>query len=84
MGLNDSKQVKPEAREAIAEEIKRSAIAAASIVAKVERDALMVRYAKQYPEYDLASCKGYVSPAHIAAIKAYGLTPTRPCPRVWA
>ena len=142
-GLNDSKQVKPEARERIALEVKRVAvawtveyveaadidacgmtaslvmafrraiariegagarpdvvlldgnplrldsrevnvvkgdgrcasIAAASIVAKVERDALMCRYAEQYPEYGFDSCKGYASAAHIEAIKRYGLTP---------
>lgn len=142
-GLNDSKQVKPEARERIAQEVKRVAlawtvqyiepadidahgmtaslttafrravaaveaqgvapeavlldgnplhmdpreinvvkgdgkcasIAAASIVAKVERDALMCRYAEQYPGYDFASNKGYASAAHIEAIKRLGLSP---------
>lgn len=52
-----------------------ASIAAASIIAKVERDALMCRYAEQYPEYGLDSCKGYASAAHIEAIKRYGLTP---------
>lgn len=52
-----------------------ASIAAASIVAKVERDALMCRYAEQYPEYGFDSCKGYASPAHIEAIRRYGLTP---------
>lgn len=52
-----------------------ASIAAASIIAKVERDALMCRYAEQYPEYHLDECKGYASPAHIEAIKHYGLTP---------
>ena len=142
-GLNDSKQVKPEARERIAAEVKRVAIAwsvqyidpsfidehgmtaslrlaftravedverqgtdvdvilldgnalhldprevnvvkgdgkcasiaAASIVAKVERDALMRRYDEEYPEYGFADNKGYASPAHIDAIKRVGLCP---------
>ena len=52
-----------------------ASIAAASIVAKVERDALMCRYAEEYPEYGFESCKGYASPAHIEAIGRYGLTP---------
>lgn len=52
-----------------------ASIAAASIVAKVERDALMCRYAEQYPEYGFDACKGYASPAHIEAIKRFGLTP---------
>lgn len=54
---------------------KCASIAAASIVAKVERDALMRRYAEEYPEYSFDACKGYASPAHIEAIKRYGLTP---------
>ena len=52
-----------------------AAVAAASIVAKVERDALMCRYAQQYPEYGFDACKGYASAAHIEAIKRYGLCP---------
>jgi ribonuclease HII len=52
-----------------------SCIAAASIVAKVTRDALMVSLAEEYPEYHLAECKGYGSPEHIAAIREHGLSP---------
>ena len=54
---------------------KVACIAAASIVAKVSRDALMVSYDAEYPDYHLAECKGYGSAEHIAAIKAHGLTP---------
>ncbi len=54
---------------------KVAAIAAASIVAKVSRDALMVRLSADYPDYHLDECKGYGSPAHIAAIREHGLTP---------
>ncbi|MDR1016625.1 MAG: ribonuclease HII [Coriobacteriales bacterium] len=50
-------------------------IAAASIYAKVHRDALMVKYAEEYPEYGFEHNKGYGTAAHIAAIKAHGLTP---------
>lgn len=50
-------------------------IAAASIVAKVTRDHIMVAYDKEYPEYHLAECKGYGSSEHIEAIRRYGLTP---------
>ena len=42
---------------------------------KVERDALMCEYARQYPEYDFSSNKGYASAAHIQAIKDHGLSP---------
>lgn len=50
-------------------------IAAASIVAKVTRDALMVSYEEEYPGYHLAECKGYGSAAHVTAIRERGLTP---------
>ena len=50
-------------------------IAAASIVAKVTRDELMVELGDQYPGYHLAESKGYASPEHIAAIRERGLTP---------
>ena len=54
---------------------KSVSIAAASIVAKVTRDRLMLEYDKEYPEYGFASNKGYGSAEHIAALKKYG-----PCP----
>jgi ribonuclease HII len=54
---------------------KVASIAAASILAKVHRDALMVEYAKDYPLYDWHSNKGYGSATHIAALQQHGLTP---------
>lgn len=54
---------------------KSISIGAASIIAKVTRDAMMVEYDKIYPEYDFASNKGYGSQKHIEALKKYG-----PCP----
>lgn len=48
------------------------AISAASIVAKVERDAIMVQLAKQHPEYLFEENKGYGTSAHIAAIREHG------------
>lgn len=50
-------------------------IAAASIVAKVARDQMMVDFDKQYPEYGFAGHKGYASAAHLAALQRYGPTP---------
>lgn len=50
-------------------------IAAASIVAKVERDAMIRLWDPVYPQYDLASNKGYRSPKHLAALKEHGPTP---------
>lgn len=49
-----------------------ASIAAASIIAKVTRDRLMVQYDEVMPEYKFASNKGYGSKEHIEAIKAYG------------
>lgn len=54
---------------------KSISIGAASIVAKVTRDRLMVEYDKIMPEYGFASNKGYGSAEHIAALKKYGATP---------
>ncbi|MCD8225294.1 MAG: ribonuclease HII [Clostridiales bacterium] len=54
---------------------KSVSIAAASIMAKVTRDHLMLEYDRLYPEYGFAKHKGYGTAAHIAAIRSYG-----PCP----
>ena len=47
-------------------------IAAASILAKVTRDRIMVEYDKIYPEYGFASNKGYGTATHIEALKEVG------------
>ncbi|HUQ49783.1 MAG TPA: ribonuclease HII [Terriglobales bacterium] len=52
-----------------------ASIAAASIIAKVERDRFMRELAPKYPHYDLASNKGYSAPKHLAALKQFGPTP---------
>ena len=54
---------------------KSVSIAAASIVAKVTRDRLMVKYSELMPEYGFASNKGYGSQEHIEALKKYGPSP---------
>lgn len=54
---------------------KSEAIAAASILAKVERDEQMCRLAEKYPEYGFEKHKGYGTKAHYAAIEKYGLCP---------
>jgi ribonuclease HII len=50
-------------------------IAAASIIAKVTRDRLMIEYDNQYPEYGFAKHKGYGTTEHIAAIHKHGACP---------
>lgn len=52
-----------------------ASIAAASIIAKVERDRMMTEFDSVYPAYGLASNKGYSTPVHIAALRQHG-----PCP----
>ena len=54
---------------------KSISIGAASIIAKVTRDRMMVEYDSIYPEYHFANNKGYGSAEHIEALKKYG-----PCP----
>ena len=51
------------------------AISAASILAKVFRDALMERMDAHYPGFDLATHKGYATPGHLAALKVRAPTP---------
>lgn len=53
---------------------KSASIAAASILAKVARDRMMVELDKQYPQYCWARNKGYLSSVHIEAIKKHGIT----------
>jgi len=53
---------------------KSISIAAASIIAKVTRDRLMVQYDEVFPGYDFASNKGYGAAAHLEALKKYGPT----------
>ena len=50
-------------------------IAAASIVAKVTRDRLMLQLHEEYPAYGFARHKGYGTPAHLAALREHGPSP---------
>jgi ribonuclease HII len=52
-----------------------ASVAAASIIAKVTRDRLMVEADRSYPEYGFARHKGYATPEHLAALDRLG-----PCP----
>ncbi len=52
-----------------------ASIAAASILAKVERDRMMCEWDAVFPEYGLAAHKGYSTPQHKAALEKYGPTP---------
>lgn len=50
-------------------------ISAASIIAKVTRDQMMVQLAKEYPLFGFDQHKGYGTPSHLKAIALYGITP---------
>lgn len=52
-----------------------ASIAAASIIAKVERDRMMREFDPVYPLYGLASHKGYSTPRHIASLRMHGPSP---------
>lgn len=67
--------VHPKEKTLVKGDARIACIAAASIVAKVTRDSMMVAYDEEYPGYRLAQCKGYASAEHIAAIKEKGLSP---------
>ena len=55
-------------------DLKCSSVAAASVLAKVERDALMVAAAPDHPAYGWEENKGYAAPEHLAALEEYGAT----------
>ena len=78
--LNDAVTI-PELPESLTQvpiikgDAKSVSIAAASILAKVTRDHMLIEYEKIYPEYGFARHKGYGTAVHISALKEYG-----PCP----
>ncbi len=54
---------------------KSMSVACASILAKVSRDRLMLKYAEEYPQYGFEKHKGYGTKVHIEALKEFGLCP---------
>jgi len=62
-------------RNLVAGDRRCASVAAASIIAKVTRDRLMVAVDTQFPEYGFARHKGYATPEHLAALDKHG-----PCP----
>ncbi|MGE0882435.1 MAG: ribonuclease HII [Blastocatellales bacterium] len=52
-----------------------ASIAAASIIAKTTRDAMMIELDRQFPGYGLANHKGYPTPQHFAALSKFGASP---------
>ncbi len=64
-----------EQRKIVGGDRKCASIAAASIIAKVSRDRVMLRYHKKYPKYGFASHKGYGTEMHFNKLQEFG-----PCP----
>ena len=54
---------------------KSFSIAAASVIAKVTRDRLMIQLHEQFPQYNFARHKGYGTPEHLAALEQHGPSP---------
>lgn len=68
------KDIKIDAEAVVKGDAKSMSIAAASVLAKVTRDRLLLQYDKQYPEYKFAAHKGYGTKVHYEAIAKYGIT----------
>ena len=72
---NRNREIRIPSRCVVGGDGKVASIAAASILAKVTRDHLMLRLAEEYPQYGFEKHKGYGTKAHYDALKKYG-----PCP----
>ncbi|MFC6706293.1 ribonuclease HII [Flexivirga alba] len=69
--LDDSPRIPP-VTTLIKADMKCSSVAAASVLAKVERDAMLVGFHDDFPQYNWAGNKGYSAPDHLAALEAHG------------
>ena len=72
---NRNKEIEVPSRCVVHGDARCASIAAASILAKVSRDRLMVELAREYPQYGFEQHKGYGTKAHYAALREFG-----PCP----
>ena len=72
---NRNKEIEVPSRYVVHGDARCASIAAASILAKVSRDHLMLELAREYPQYGFEKHKGYGTRAHYAALREYG-----PCP----
>ena len=64
----------PEVRTQVKADLTCAGVAAASILAKVTRDALMIQAASNFPDYGWSANKGYAAPDHLAALRRLGPT----------
>ena len=70
----DAAPATPPVTTMIKADLKCSSVAAASVLAKVERDSLMMAVAPEHPAYRWDDNKGYAAPEHLAALEAHGTT----------
>ncbi|MBQ1186543.1 MAG: ribonuclease HII [Clostridia bacterium] len=68
------KDIKIDCQTVVKGDAKSLSIAAASILAKVTRDRLLLEYDKKYPQYNFAKHKGYGTAEHMDAIRKYGIS----------
>jgi ribonuclease HII len=67
--------VRPSVTTLVKADLRCAAVAAASVLAKVERDAVMVACARDHPGYGWHENKGYAAPEHTAALRRLGVCP---------
>lgn len=72
LGLLGDGPSTPPVRTMVKADLKCSSVAAASVLAKVARDALMVAFAGEHPAYAWAENKGYAAPEHLEALRRLG------------
>lgn len=72
LGLLDGAEPAPPVRTRIKADLSCASVAAASVLAKVERDGLMVAHATEFAEYGFEINKGYAAPGHLDALRRVG------------
>ncbi|MBO4733726.1 MAG: ribonuclease HII [Clostridia bacterium] len=73
-GNRAPKDIKIPCKTVVKGDSKSSSVAAASILAKVTRDRLLIEYDKKYPQYNFKKHKGYGTKEHYEAIEKYGIS----------
>jgi len=72
---DDERLVDPRVRTLVKADLQCASVAAASVLAKTERDGLMTSLARQYPAFGWDQNKGYGAAAHVEALREHGPTP---------
>ncbi|MGW6267310.1 ribonuclease HII [Cellulosimicrobium funkei] len=72
---DDVRLVDPRVRTLVKADLQCASVAAASVLAKTERDGLMTSLARQYPAFGWDQNKGYGAAAHVEALREHGPTP---------